>query len=94
LAASTSAPEEPSRTSPSVTQRVIYTTTMADGDTVTVTSVTIVNADQAVSQGSGPETSTNTADVSLQEGAAASRRQHGKLSWYMGISGIALAWAL
>ena len=52
----------------SVTQQILYTSTLPNGGVTTVTSLTVVPADQAQTAG----TSTNTANASVQSNSAES----------------------
>ena len=65
----------------SVTQQILYTTTLPNGGVSTVTSVTVVPADQAQTVGESGGTSTNTGTASLQTNSATPGR-------ILGISGV------
>jgi hypothetical protein len=81
---STSSPDKastPASPSRSVTQQILYTTTLANGAVSTVTSVTVVPADIAQTAGGNGGTSTNTGTASLQTNSAIS----GKV---LGINGV------
>jgi hypothetical protein len=53
-----------------VTQQVLYTTTLPNGGVSTVTSITVVPADQAQTVDGSGGTSTNTGTASLQTNSA------------------------
>lgn len=70
--ASSAASQGSSSTASSITQKVVYKTTLANGAVSTVTSVTVVPGAAGDSNG-GSSTSTNTANASLQTGAASQK---------------------